>query len=85
MHILVWSFSFILPSTLRAAGDGKFTTIVSLITMWLFRVLGGYIVGIKLGFGLPGIAIIMVLEWAVRGFIFLWRFRGKKWHNHRLI
>lgn len=85
MHILVWSFSFILPSALRAAGDGKFTTIVSLSSMWLFRVVGGYVFGIKLGFGLPGIAVIMVLEWAIRGIIFLWRFHGKKWYAHRLI
>lgn len=85
MHTLVWSASFILPAALRAAGDGKFTTIVSLGCMWLFRVVGAYVFGVRLGYGLTGIAFIMVLEWALRGGIFLWRFKGKKWYAHHLI
>ncbi|WP_390410057.1 MATE family efflux transporter [Lacticaseibacillus jixiensis] len=85
MHILVWSFSFVQPSALRAAGDGKFTTIVSLLSMWLFRVVGGYIVGIRLGYGLIGITVIMTIEWAIRGAIFTWRFHGTRWLQNRLI
>lgn len=84
-HFLVWSLSFILPSALRAAGDAKFTTTVSLTTMWVVRVGIGYIVGIVLHYGLPGIYIVWVIEWAIRGSIFLIRFRGKKWYQHHLI
>ncbi|MGX7031283.1 MATE family efflux transporter [Vagococcus zengguangii] len=79
MHILCWSTSFVLPATLRAVGDGAFTTKVSLTTMWLFRVGVGYIVGIKLGYGLIGLFTIMTLEWALRSLIFIWRFRSGKW------
>lgn len=85
MHILVWSFSFVLPSALRAAGDGKFTTYVSLLTMWLFRVVGGYVFGVRLGYGLIGITVVMTLEWAIRGVIFVIRFRGARWLTKRLI
>ncbi|WP_461213292.1 MATE family efflux transporter [Lacticaseibacillus sp. GG6-2] len=85
MHILVWSFSFVLPSALRAAGDGKFTTIVSLVSMWSFRVVGGYIFGVRLGYGLIGITVVMTLEWAIRGAIFTWRFHGVRWLKKRLI
>ncbi|MHA0856791.1 MATE family efflux transporter [Paenibacillus sp. CMAA1364] len=81
----LWSFSFILPSALRAAGDSKFTSISSLLTMWLFRVILGYVLGITLGFGLMGVWIAMVSEWAIRGLIFGWRFRGDKWYAHKLI
>ncbi|MFD1485127.1 MATE family efflux transporter [Lacticaseibacillus baoqingensis] len=84
MHLLVWPASFILPSALRAAGDGKFTTYVSLGTMWLFRVAGCYLVGLKLGYGLRGIAVIMVLEWLIRALIFGVRFRGKRWYCHEV-
>lgn len=85
MHFITWSASFILPSALRAAGDAKFTTIVSLLSMWTFRVMMGYIFGIKLGFGLLGIYTVMTIEWGIRGSIFLLRFRGKKWYSHKLI
>lgn len=61
-HLLFWCFSFTLPSTLRAAGDAKFTTVVSLLTMWVIRVGIGYIVGIILGYGLPGIYLVWVYE-----------------------
>jgi len=82
---LVWSVSFILPSALRAAGDSKYTSITSLLTMWLFRVILGYVLGVTLNYGLMGVWIAMVAEWAVRGFIFTWRFKGDKWYKHKLI
>ncbi|WP_125606462.1 MATE family efflux transporter [Lapidilactobacillus bayanensis] len=84
-HFLVWSLSFILPSALRAAGDAKFTTTISLLTMWIVRVGLGYIFGIVLHFGLNGIYIIWTVEWGLRGLIFLIRFRGQKWYRHHLI
>lgn len=85
VQIPLWSISFILPSALRAAGDSRFTSITSMLTMWLFRVVLGYILGIVLGIGILGVWLAMQCEWAVRGAIFLWRFRGKKWYEHKLI
>ncbi|KRL10071.1 MATE family efflux transporter [Schleiferilactobacillus perolens] len=85
MHCLTWPISFVLPNALRAAGDGKFTTTVSLLSMWLFRLGIGYLVGIVWGYGLVGIYLVMSLEWGVRGTIFLLRFRGKKWYEKNLL
>ncbi|MNZ36390.1 MATE family multidrug exporter [compost metagenome] len=81
----LWSFSFILPSALRAAGDSSFTSISSLLTMWLFRVILGYFLGITLNFGIMGVWVAMVAEWGIRSIIFIWRFRGNKWYAHKLI
>lgn len=81
----LWSFSFIMPSALRAAGDSNFTSISSLMSMWLFRVILGYILGITLGFGIMGVWVAMVAEWSIRGFVFAWRFKGDKWYAHKLI
>lgn len=84
-QIPLWSISFITPSALRAAGDSKFTSLMSMLSMWLFRVVLGYILGIALGFGIIGVWVAMNCEWGVRGAIFLWRYRGEKWYKHRLI
>jgi Na+-driven multidrug efflux pump len=84
-QIPLWSISFLLPAGLRAAGDARFTSVVSLLSMWLFRIVLGYVLGISMGFGIIGVWVAMNLEWGVRGLIFLWRFRGKKWYEHRLV
>lgn len=81
----LWSISFLLPSALRAAGDSSFTSIISMLSMWLFRVILGYILGITLGFGILGVWIAMIGEWGVRGMIFLRRFKGEKWYAHKLV
>ncbi|MBO2944366.1 MATE family efflux transporter [Paenibacillus sp. F411] len=85
MQVPLWSVSFVLPSALRAAGDSRFTSITSMLTMWLFRVILGYVLGITLGMGILGVWLAMNLEWGVRGAVFLWRLRGKKWYAHKLI
>jgi putative MATE family efflux protein len=82
---IFWSPSFIMPSALRAAGDSNFTSIASLLSMWLLRVVLGYILGITLGFGIIGVWAAMTVEWGVRGIIFGWRFKGKKWYGHKLV
>lgn len=84
-QIPLWSTSFIMPSALRAAGDSKFTSVVSMLSMWLFRIVLGYLLGIVLEMGIIGVWLAMNCEWGVRGSIFLWRFLGKKWYQHRLI
>lgn len=81
----LWSISFVTPSALRAAGDSKFTSIVSMLSMWLFRVVLGYILGIVMKFGIMGVWFAMDCEWGVRGAVFLMRFKGKKWYQHNLI
>lgn len=84
-QIPLWSASFITPSALRAAGDSKFTSMVSMLSMWLFRVVLGYILGILLPFGIVGVWVAMDCEWGVRATIFLLRYKGKKWYQHHLI
>jgi putative MATE family efflux protein len=82
-HIIAWSHSFVLPQALRAGGDGKFTTLISMLSMWIYRVGGSFLVGYVLGFGIRGIALVMGTEWMIRGLIFRYRFHSGKW-VHRL-
>lgn len=84
-QIILWSIAFVTPSALRAAGDSKFTSIVSMLSMWLFRVVMGYIFAIILHFGVNGVWFAMDCEWGVRGAVFLYRFHGDKWYKHKVI
>ncbi|WP_284646529.1 MATE family efflux transporter [Paenibacillus silviterrae] len=84
-QIPLWPISFLLPGALRAAGDSRFTSVSAMLTMWVVRVVLGYVFGITLGFGVLGVWAAMQLEWGVRGVIFLWRYRGEKWYRHRLV
>ena len=35
---IMWPASFVLPNGLRAAGDVRFTMLVSVLSMWVFRI-----------------------------------------------
>lgn len=82
---LIWSFSFMIPSALRAAGDSKFTSVTSMLSMWLVRVVLGYILSILTPLGIIGVWLAMNLEWGVRGTVFLLRIRGDRWYRHHVI
>ncbi len=75
----LWTLSFTLPNALRAANDARFTMIVSIITMWTFRIGFAYILCLQLGFGVLGVWIAMSIDWLFRGICFVYRFKSNKW------
>ena len=77
--ILFWPVSNIMPSVLRAAGDAYFTTVASLIAMWVFRVGMGYVISIPMGYGIRGIWYCMIAEWVVRCIFYVLRYRSGRW------
>lgn len=80
--IVMWMPSFMIPYFLRAAGDATFTMVVSMITMWLVRVLGAYVIGRYLGYGVVGVWFAhAILDWATRSVIFYARYRSGKWER----
>ncbi len=80
-----WSMSNIMPCVLRSAGDANFSSLISLITMWLIRVVLGYLFAIPLGLGVQGVWICMGGEWAVRTVIFYLRYRSDVWLTKKTI
>lgn len=70
---------------LRATGDVKFTTLISLFTTIGVRLVFSILFGIGLNLGVIGIAIAMCLDWSVRGIIFWWRFKKGKWKEFKVI
>ena len=70
---------------LRAAGDVKFTTVVSLFTSIGVRLIFAVLFGIYLDLGVMGIAYAMCLDWTIRGIIFWLRFKSGVWKHFKVI
>lgn len=70
---------------LRAAGDVKFTMIVSIASTIGGRLVFSLLFGITLNLGVIGIAWAMCLDWVIRAITFCIRFCTGKWKTFRVI
>lgn len=77
--IFLWPVSFELPQALRAAGDTRFTMMVSAASMWTVRVVLGVLFAKELGLGVLGIWLAMYVDWVARSVCFLIRYHGHRW------
>lgn len=82
---LLWVPAFDTPAALRAAGDVNYAMIISIISMWIFRVAGAYLIASYMGVGAVGVWIAMDLDWVFRAIMYLKRWHGKKWESKRVI
>ena len=82
---LAYPFAGSLGNGLRAAGDVKFTMIVSITLTIAARLFFSALFGLWLGWGVIGVAIGMSIDLVFRGAIFLWRLKSQKWTQFRLI
>jgi Na+-driven multidrug efflux pump len=83
--LIAWPLSFTLPNALRGAGDVSFTMIVSILSMWLCRVVVSYILLKYFNMGVLGVWIGMFVDWYVRAFFYTARFISGKWLTKRAI
>ena len=83
--MIIWPMAFSVPSTLRAAGDAKVTMIISIASMWIFRIVFSYILGRYMGLGVFGIWVAMVIDWCFRAVFMMIRYHGGKWKLMRSI
>ena len=77
--MLIWPLSFSLPNALRASNDVRYTMVVAIFSMWMFRILFSYILGDIFGFGAIGVWIAMIMDWLFRSALFIGRYIGGKW------
>lgn len=82
---LVWVLAFIPAYGMRAAGDVKFSMILSCISMWICRVSLCIFLCRVMGFGPIAVWIGMFTDWTVRGIVYMIRFRSRKWMDHQVI
>lgn len=82
---ILFPFADPLGKGLRAAGDVKYTVVVSLFTTIGVRLLLSLLFGIVLQMGVIGIALAMCMDWLVRAILFWIRFRKGKWKTFQVV
>ena len=80
----VWPIAFTLPNSFRAASDVKFTMVLSIFSMWVFRIGGSYFLSSFFHLGIWSVWYAMALDWIFRAIVFgIHYLRGswlKKYH-----
>ena len=84
-NALAFPFSGPLSSGLRAAGDVKFTMVVTVIATIGIRLLLSVLLGIILDMGVIGIAFAMCADWLFKAVLFEIRFRRGTWKQFKVI
>ena len=77
--MIVWPLSFTLTHGLRAATDVKYPMVVSICSMWAFRIGLSYIFVLQFHMGVMGVWFAMFVDWTFRAIMFTIRFVSGKW------
>lgn len=77
--------NLIVITSMKAAGDVKFPTVLAIFSMWGFSVLLSFVLGIVLGMGLAGIWIGMALDEIFRGIVVFIRWKKGSWKGKQII
>jgi len=90
-EIVLWPAGFTLPNSFRAAGDVKYTMVVSMACMWIFRVVLAYFLAQPevnvfglftvpgFNMGILGVWVAMTIDWVFRASLFVIHFARGKW------
>lgn len=76
--MLLWPAAFTLPNALRASNDVVFTMVVSVLSMFIFRIGFSYLFHYTLALGALGVWIAMVIDWLAKAIVFIIRYKVKK-------
>lgn len=77
--VTVWPLSFTLPNSFRAASDVRYPMVVSVVSMWAFRVGFSYVYALGMDMGVFGVWLAMVTDWVFRAVLFTIRYARGKW------
>ena len=83
--LVFWPVSFTLPATFRACGDARSCMIISILSMWIFRIGFSYILGEFMGIVVFGIWVAMVIDWVFRTILFTIRYFRGTWKKQAFV
>lgn len=79
--VTIWPLSFFIPNTLRAAADVRFPMVLSIVSMWIFRIGCSIVFAVYCNMGVFGIWVAMSVDWLFRGICFTIRYKKGKWKS----
>ena len=85
LALLLHPTSFNLANSLRAAGEARFTMIVGICSMIVFRLGSALLFGKLLGLRIIGVWFAMGMDWLARSVAFAVRYKSGKWKEKRVI
>ncbi|HIS31324.1 MAG TPA: MATE family efflux transporter [Candidatus Limivivens intestinipullorum] len=83
--IFLYPESFVLSNTLRASADVKYPMVVSIVSMWVWRVGFSYVLALQMNLGVFGVWVAMMMDWLCRSICFLVRFKKGTWKTKHLL
>ncbi len=84
-NAVAFPFSGAMSSGLRAAGDVRFTTIVSICSTVIGRLALSYLFGMVFHLGVIGIAAAMCCDWTIQAVLYIHRVRSGRWKNFSVV
>lgn len=79
LAMFLWPMSFTFPNMLRACNDVRYPMVMSILSMFVFRVGLSYILGAQFGLGAVGVWIAMIVDWIFRIISFVGRYFHGDW------
>ena len=80
-----YSWSFQPVAAFRAAGDTKYALILSVTSMFVWRVGLAYVLAYYFDMELMAVWIAMATDWLCRVLFNTWRFKSNKWLDKKVI
>lgn len=84
-NAVAFPFSGAMSSGLRAAGDVKYTTVISIVSTVAGRLVLSYLFGLVFNLGVIGIAAAMCCDWTIQAVLYILRVRSGKWKNFSVV
>ena len=86
MAIFLWPLSFVFPNMLRACNDVRYPMVISIFSMFAFRIGLSIVLGIQMELGAIGVWYAMLADWVFRSACFILRYVKGGWKKtmHRL-
>ena len=79
------SFNLVLVTSLRAAGDARFTVYMALLSMVCMSLPLGYVLVFHFHLGLPGVWLAIAADEWTRGLAFWFRWKSRAWERQVLV
>lgn len=80
--MLLWPTGFALPNAMRAVFDASYTMVISVVSMWVFRIGMSYLFVLYFDMGLLGVWAAMGVDWLFRSACFVRRIKSGRWLGH---